>query len=186
MLPFLLAAAGGYLIGSSLKSKQYADGGKVKTYTDAELLEKFKIDTKDYPTYADWRRELATKASKEGYQENKRGIWTKKKADGGIMAHGGDIRKIKGNNFSQQIENGQRFKALIQKVFDDQKGDRIYPLEYIKATALTPHPIVKIDGKNYISGDAYKGTYSHFEFMDDPNFIKALEYVDRPKIRAKR
>lgn len=42
MIPFLLAAAGGYLIASSLKSKQYADGGKVKTYTDAELLEKFK------------------------------------------------------------------------------------------------------------------------------------------------
>jgi hypothetical protein len=29
----------------------------------------------------------------------------------------------------------------------------------------------------------YKGTMSHFKFLDDPNFIRALEYVDRPKIR---
>lgn len=30
MLPYLLAAVGGYLIGNSLKSEQYADGGKIK------------------------------------------------------------------------------------------------------------------------------------------------------------
>ena len=73
------------------KGGEMADGGemnksgKVKTYSDAELMEKFNIDRKQYLTYADWRAELISKASKEGYQEktNKRGIWTKKLAEGG-------------------------------------------------------------------------------------------------------
>ena len=84
-------------INTALSEINYAKGGemanggemnksgKVKTYSDAELMEKFNIDRKQYLTYADWRAELISKASKEGYQEktNKRGIWTKKLAEGG-------------------------------------------------------------------------------------------------------
>jgi hypothetical protein len=104
--------------------------------------------------------------------------------DDDYYADGGQLRKIKGNNFSTQIENGQKFKALIQKVYDDQSGEHRYPIEFIKATAMTSLPIVKNDGKNYIKGYSYKGTLTHFEFLDDSNFIKALEYIDRPSIRS--
>ena len=55
--------------------------------------------------------------------------------DGGMMADGGEIRKIKGNNFSDQIENGRKFKELIQKVYDNQSGEHKYPLEFINAIA---------------------------------------------------
>lgn len=104
--------------------------------------------------------------------------------DGGYMANGGELRKIKGNNFSEQIENGQKFKAIIQKVYDEQKGDHKYPLEFIKATAMTKLPIVKSDGKNYIKGYMYKGTITNFQFLDDANFEKALEFIDRPPIKT--
>ena len=97
-------------------------------------------------------------------------------------AQGGDIRTIKGNNFSDKIENGRKFKELIQRVFDAQ-GKEGYPLEFIKATARSPHAIVKDEGKKYWKGYPRKGTVTHFEFMNNPNFISALEYVDRPKIR---
>ena len=119
MIPFILAAIGGYLIGDSV--------GESETFAD-----------------------------------------------------GGEVRKIKGINFSNQIENGRIFKQLIQSVYDNQSGE-IYPLEFINAIARGQNPIVKHDGKNYVKG--YKGTISHFKFLDDPNFIRALEYVDRPKIR---
>jgi hypothetical protein len=99
------------------------------------------------------------------------------------FADGGELRKIKGNNFSQQIENGQKFKVLIQKVYDNQNGQK-YPIEFIRATALTALPIVKNDGKNYLKGYSYKGTITSFEFLDDANFVKALEFVDRPAIKS--
>ena len=98
-------------------------------------------------------------------------------------AEGGEIRNIKGNNFSEQIANGRKFKELIQKVFDNQSGEHKHPIEFITAIAKTKQPIVKSDGKNYIIGYSYKGTISHFDFLDDSNFVKALDYVDRPAIR---
>ena len=43
MLPYILAAVGGYLIGDSLKGKQYAERGYLerggKVYSDKEILE---------------------------------------------------------------------------------------------------------------------------------------------------
>ncbi len=91
-------------------------------------------------------------------------------------------RKIKGNNFAQQIENSQKFKQLIQECFESQKEEKS-PLNFIRETALTPLQIVKIDGNNCLKNYMYKGTLSHFEFMNNPKFIQALEYVDRPKIK---
>ena len=121
MIPFLLAAVGGYLIGDSMKdSDKFADGG--------------------------------------------------------------EVRKIKGVNFSAQIENSRKFKELIQRVYDNQSGER-YPLEFITAIARGKNSIVKHDGKNYVKGYSHKGTISHFEFLNDPTFVRALEYVDRPSIR---
>ena len=99
-----------------------------------------------------------------------------------VYADGGEIRKIKGVNFSAQIENSRKFKELIQKVYDNQSGDK-HPIEFITAIAKGKEPIVKHEGKNYVKGYSYKGTISHFEFLDDSNFVKALEYVDRPAIR---
>lgn len=98
---------------------------------------------------------------------------------------GGEIRKIKGYNFSEQIENGRIFKELIQRVYDNQTGDYKYPLNFITQIARGKESIVKTDDtrKYYVKGYNGKGTLTHFEFLNDPNFIKALEYVDRPKIR---
>lgn len=104
-------------------------------------------------------------------------------ADGGMMAKGGEVRyKLKGSNFGQQIENGQKFKALISKVHANQTGENKYPENFIKEIAYTGK-IVKSDGSNYLKDYAYKGTLTKFEFLDDKDFIEALKYVDRPAIR---
>lgn len=104
-------------------------------------------------------------------------------ADGGYMAKGGEVRyKLKGSNFGQQIENGQKFKALISKVHANQTGENKYPENFIKEIAYTGK-IVKSDGSNYLKDYAYKGTLTKFEFLDDKDFIEALKYVDRPAIR---
>lgn len=104
-------------------------------------------------------------------------------ADGGMMAKGGEVRyKLKGSNFGQQIENGQKFKALISKVHANQTGENKYPENLIKEIAYTGK-IVKSDGSNYLKDYAYKGTLTKFEFLDDKDFIEALKYVDRPAIR---
>jgi hypothetical protein len=105
-------------------------------------------------------------------------------ADGGMMAKGGEIRyKLKGSNFGQQVENGQKFKALISKVHANQSGENKYPENFIKETAYTGK-IVKSDGSNYLKDYSYKGTLTKFEFLDDKDFIEALKYVDRPAIRT--
>ena len=103
-------------------------------------------------------------------------------ADGGMMADGGEVRyKLKGNNFGDQIENGRKFKVLIEKAFNNQSGET-YPLNFISETAFIGK-IVKHDGKNYLKDYSYKGTLSKFDFLDDKDFIEALKYVDRPAIR---
>jgi len=103
--------------------------------------------------------------------------------DGGMMARGGEVRyKLKGNNFGDQIENGRKFKVLIEKAFNNQSGETRYPLNFISETAFTGK-IVKNDGKNYLKDYSYKGTLSKFDFLDDKDFIEALKYVDRPAIR---
>jgi hypothetical protein len=104
------------------------------------------------------------------------------------FAEGGQVRKIKGGNFSEQIENGQKFKELIQKAFNAQTKEDAYPIEFIREIARTSLPIVKSkeDGKMYVKNYSYKGTLTHFSFLNDENFQKALTYVDRPKIRTEK
>jgi hypothetical protein len=115
---------------------------------------------------------------------NPKYIKTKKYADGGMMmARGGEVRyKLKGNNFADQIENGRKFKVLIEKVFNNQSGENRYPLNFISETAFIGK-IVKRDGKNWLKDYSYNGTLSKYEFLDDKDFIEALKYVDRPAIR---
>jgi hypothetical protein len=96
---------------------------------------------------------------------------------------GEDIRKFKYRSFSEQIENANKFKVLMQKVYDAQPSDDRYPLEFIKAQARSKFSIVKDNGKNYLYGYMYKGSLTHFPFLDDKNFVEALKYVDRPAIR---
>jgi len=104
-------------------------------------------------------------------------------ANGGMMARGGEVRyKLKGNNFGDQIENGRKFKVLIERAFNNQSGETRYPLNFISETAFIGK-IVKHDGKNYLKDYSYKGTLSKFDFLDDKDFIEALKYVDRPAIR---
>ena len=71
----------------------------------------------------------------------------------------------------------------MQKVYDAQPSDDRYPLEFIKAQARSKFSIVKDNGKNYLYGYMYKGSLTHFPFLDDKNFVEALKYVDRPAIR---
>jgi len=107
-----------------------------------------------------------------------------KMAMGGYMAKGGEDRyKLKGNNFGEQIESGQKFKALISKVHENQSGDHKHPENFIKEIAYTGK-IVKNDGSNYLKDYSYKGTLTKFEFLDDKDFIEALKYVDRPSIKS--
>ncbi len=98
-------------------------------------------------------------------------------------ADGGQIRKIKGGNLEAQIENRREFTKLIKKVVEGQPKSDIYPEEFIRQTALTKHSIVKHDGKNYVKGYSRMGSMTDFPFLNNPNFVEALKYVDRPVIR---
>jgi len=104
--------------------------------------------------------------------------------DTGMMANGGEIRyKLKGNNFGQQIESGQKFKSLISKTFENQSGENIYPENFIKEIAYTGK-IVKSDGSNYLKDYSYKGTLTKFKFLDNKDFLESLKYLDRPSIKS--
>lgn len=100
------------------------------------------------------------------------------------MAKGGEIRyKVKGNNFSAQIENGREFKKYIERAFNNQKdSEQTYPMNFITEIAYTGK-IVKNEGSNYLKDYSYKGTLTKFAFLDDADFVKALSYLDRPAIR---
>jgi hypothetical protein len=125
MIPFILAAIGGYLIGDSVGEE---------------------IDSK-IPKFD----------------------------------NGGAVRNFKGYATSSKIENSRIFRQLIESVYNNQSGEK-YPIQYIIAVARGKNSIVKLkDGKNYVKSP--KGVFDNYEFLDDPNFIRALEYVDRPKIR---
>lgn len=106
-------------------------------------------------------------------------------ADGGMMAKGGEVRyKLKGRNFGEQMENGQKFKELISKVYNNQSGESKYPENFIKETAFTTKIVKNKDDNTYWAKDyMYNGTLSKFTFLDDENFLKALALVDRPAIR---
>jgi antirestriction protein len=94
-----------------------------------------------------------------------------------------DIRyKVKGNNFSAQIENGQKFKSLISKVYENQKGEDIFPLNFINEIAHTSK-VVKHEGSYYLKDYTYNGTITKFDFLDDNNFLEALNLLDRPAIK---
>ena len=98
-----------------------------------------------------------------------------------MFANGGQPRGLKGKNFSEKIENNQKFKKLINITFNSQSSAHKYPEEFIKAIALIDKAIVKNEGSLYVKGYTYSGTLTHFEFMDLPSFKEALEFVDRPK-----
>lgn len=99
-------------------------------------------------------------------------------------AKGGEVRyKLKGTNFGQQIESGQKFKALILKAFENQSGEQKYPENFIKEIAYTGK-IVKNEGSNFLKDYSYKGTLTKFEFLDDKDFVEALKYLDRPLIKS--
>jgi hypothetical protein len=110
-----------------------------------------------------------------------------KMEDGGETdeyAKGGEVRyKLKGSNFGQQIESGQKFKALISKAFENQSGEQKYPENFIKEIAYTGK-IVKNEGSNFLKDYSYKGTLTKFEFLDDKDFVEALKYLDRPLIKS--
>jgi len=95
-------------------------------------------------------------------------------------ADGGQLRGLKGKNFSDKIENNQKFKKLINETFNRQSSEHKYPEEFIRATALTEKTIVNHNGSLYVKGYTYSGTITNFEFMDLPSFKEALQLVDRP------
>ena len=57
MLPYILAAVGGYLIGDSLKGKQYADGGMAKgegmPKSEIRIYYLFRCDDNNRPSTMD-------------------------------------------------------------------------------------------------------------------------------------
>ncbi len=103
------------------------------------------------------------------------------------LARGGEIRyDVKGNNFSDKIENGKKMKSLIQKAYESQEpeedGDPKYPLNFIMETAFTGK-VVKHEGKHYLKDYMMRGTASHFSFLDNKYFLEALTYTNRPAIK---
>jgi hypothetical protein len=89
---------------------------------------------------------------------------------------------FKGGSFGETIDNAKKFKELTSNIIDS-KFETIFPYEFLKNIALNS-TIVKHRGKLYLKDYSYKGTLSSFEFLDNENFVKALECIDRPKIRT--
>ena len=190
-------AKGGKIVRTQFEDEEFefADGGMAKAdmlkegdYVWNAVGKKLVVDDvtdTEYSLSGFMQIGTSTWSKTKVHSYLKNGEWSlkPKMSDGGYMAKGGELRKIKGNNFSDKIENGQKFKVLIQKVYDNQNGEK-YPIEFIRATALTASPIVKNDGKNYLKGFDYKGTITRFDFLDDANFVKALQFVDRPAIKS--
>ena len=84
--------------------------------------------------------------------------------------------KFKGNNFGQKIENARKFKDIVSKIQNEQYN-------FIKNIAMN-ETIVKWKGEFYLKDYSYKGTLTKYDFLNDPLFINALQYIDRPKIRT--
>jgi hypothetical protein len=121
MIPFLLAALGGYLIGQSRRDEQYAKGGDIKRPKPIELVLKgkktgvkgfnfvvYNLNGKDYA--------LVTPIKGEQFVDDyptKTGKWRKPvfkdggmMDDGGMMAEGGSIpNNYKGKNEKEVWDN---------------------------------------------------------------------------------
>lgn len=89
--------------------------------------------------------------------------------------------QIKGNNLTTKIENGQKFKELIEKVSSNPDNENM-PYNFISEIAKNCK-IVFFNDKYYLKDYQYKGTLSHFTFLNDTNFLKPLQYLERPAIQ---
>jgi hypothetical protein len=168
------------------KTNKIVDGWEI--VDDVESLKYYaKMDLKDNDLNPSDYNLLSAKTLKaRGIDPYSWDSWAKtgEYADGGMMANGGEVRyKMAGNNFGQEIENGQKFKALISKVHANQSGENNYPENFIKEIALTGK-IVKVDGSYFLKDYTYKGTITKFEFLDDKDFLSALKYTNRPAIKT--
>lgn len=128
MIPFLLAAAGGYLIGSSLKSEKFASGGRIKvgTFDEAQLKNREDKKAVEKAMKDTGLKYVDTKIVKKGgkmYMDvflipDEEYYKSSKFADGGMMAKGGktedyyeDLRVyVQGVG---EIYNGKSMKAAI-------------------------------------------------------------------------
>lgn len=89
MIPFLLAAVGGYLIGQSRKDQQFADGGelskeskwfdRLRTYEREHLSKKYPDD--NFKSVDEWVKFVYEK-------EKKKKSSSEKMAQGGVLEHG--------------------------------------------------------------------------------------------------
>jgi hypothetical protein len=169
------------------KTNKIIDGWEI--VDDVESLKYYaKMDLKDNDLNPSDYNLLSAKTLKaRGIDPYSWDSWAKtgEYADGGMMAKGGEVRyKLKGRNFGEEIENGQKFKELISKVYNNQSGESKYPENFIKETAFTTKIVKNKDDNTYWAKDyMYNGTLSKFTFLDDENFLKALALVDRPAIR---
>ena len=99
------------------------------------------------------------------------------------FAKGGELRyQLAGKNFSDQIENGRKFKELINMAYESQTPEHEYPENFIKEIAFTGN-IVKSHGGYYVKDYMYKGTMTEFDFLSNEYFLEALKYLNRPTIK---
>jgi len=114
MIPYLLAAVGGYLIGQSRKEDVFADGGMIFKKGERVLLKDGggqRIATIVEDGYDSKNRVRVRPEGfpmdlsipmEEKYSDDKRLYIIRKMADGGMMAEGGQTKEF---NFSNKIRS---------------------------------------------------------------------------------
>jgi len=109
MIPYILAAIGGYFIGQSRKDEQYADGGMTKTRTESRK-EKIKLYHHKTSGGAEYLCSSKVKGTKdEGSLDSKYVV----RIDG-AKKHGGELM------IKQSMSDG----GMTKKQFN--KGDMVY------------------------------------------------------------
>jgi hypothetical protein len=127
MIPYILAAVGGYLIGQARKDQQYSDGGKVWTIGEYQTIEDWNSTTKKdgsktttsaegYPIRKNGVNVYVVKSKKEAIEKVKR--LNSKMADGGLIT----LWKIE-NDKATKLKTGTR-RAIQSYITKNNLTDR--------------------------------------------------------------
>jgi hypothetical protein len=154
MIPYILAAVGGYLIGDSLKAEQYAEGGMEGGKTKSNDLKYFEIyddntgKTLNIQAYSfEEAEEIASTIEFDDWMDGEEIVYQFKFAEGGMMmAKGGEIKvgnKVKYKNakyhatVTEVIDREELPYAIIE--YPDGKVQKAYLEDLQKVTlAIAP------------------------------------------------
>jgi hypothetical protein len=199
MLPFLLAAVGGYLIGEGTKDKQILEeggmmekGGEVWTMGEYQTIEDWKSIVKPdgtkktesaegYPIRKNGVNVYLVKSKKEAIEMVKRK--NSKMADGGMMAEGGEVKVIQ-TKFNSHKNHNHNADILEGKI---DKDSFITYYVYVNGKDIGKEGMEYYTGENYVVGSNKKSSSRNYSVDKIPSKYKKawdklkLEYEEKHK-----